>query len=633
MLLQISEPNQSPKPHEHRYGIGIDLGTTHSLVATVQSGSPKVMAIDGKTLVPSVVYYGGQAPLVGECAKTFAISEPEQTIVSVKRLMGRSINDIKFSHAYELTGDNDTMPSIITKAGAVSPVQVSAMILDKLYRHAQEVLGGSVAGAVITVPAYFDEAQRQATKAAAIACQINVLRLLNEPTAAAMAYGLHRRQQGKVLVYDLGGGTFDVSLLSLNEGIFEVLAIGGNSALGGDDIDRLLANFLLNNALSKKSKPDTTLTKASDTPTKLQKAQLIQHARTIKEQLSNQSSVAVVVPELGIDTVIDNAQLAQIITPVTKRTLTACQRVLDDAGVGIADIDEVVLVGGSTRMPVIKDSVAQFFGKSPLCELNPDEVVAQGAAILADQLINSTADNTVLLDVTPLSLGLETMGGLVEVIIPRNTPIPTERRNQFTTHSDGQTGMVIHVVQGERDKASDCRSLARFELYGIPPMKAGLARVEVSFAIDVNGQLTVSAQELTTGVASSIDVIPANGLSEAQQLALLQAGFDNAQSDKQARMFIETKVEAERELIALQSALQEFGQLLSDDEKQHIAQAMSDVKTAISDTAIDNTATGDKKAKLDTAINQLKTLSDVFAGRIMNQSVKSALAGTRPQDW
>ncbi len=633
MLLQISEPNQSPKPHEHRYGIGIDLGTTHSLVATVQSGSPKVMAIDGKTLMPSVVYYGGQAPLVGERAKTFAISEPEQTIVSVKRLMGRSINDIKFSHAYELTGDNDTMPSIITKAGAVSPVQVSAMILDKLYRHAQEVLGGSVAGAVITVPAYFDEAQRQATKAAAIACQINVLRLLNEPTAAAMAYGLHRRQQGKVLVYDLGGGTFDVSLLSLNEGIFEVLAIGGNSALGGDDIDRLLANFLLNNAWSKKSKPDTTLTKASDTPTKLQKAQLIQHARTIKEQLSNQSSVAVVVPELGIDTVIDNAQLAQIIAPVTKRTLTACQRVLDDASMNIADIDEVVLVGGSTRMPVIKDSVAQFFGKSPLCELNPDEVVAQGAAILADQLINSTADNTVLLDVTPLSLGLETMGGLVEVIIPRNTPIPTERRNQFTTHSDGQTGMVIHVVQGERDKASDCRSLARFELYGIPPMKAGLARVEVSFTIDVNGQLTVSAQELTTGVASSIDVIPANGLSEAQQLALLQAGFDNAQSDKQARMFIETKVEAERELIALQSALQEFGQLLSDDEKQHIAQAMSDVKTAISDTAIDNTATGDKKAKLDTAINQLKTLSDVFAGRIMNQSVKSALAGTRPQDW
>lgn len=632
MLLQISEPNQSPKPHEHRYGIGIDLGTTHSLVATVQSGSPKVMAIDGKTLVPSVVYYGGQAPLVGERAKAFALSEPEQTIVSVKRLMGRSINDIKFSHAYELTGDNDTMPSIITKAGAVSPVQVSAMILDKLYRHAQEVLGGSVEGAVITVPAYFDEAQRQATKAAAIACQINVLRLLNEPTAAAMAYGLHRRQQGKVLIYDLGGGTFDVSLLSLNEGIFEVLAIGGNSALGGDDIDRLLANFLLNNAWSKNTKTDKNLSKASDTPTKLQKAQLIQHARAIKEQLSNQSSVAVVVPELGIDTVIDNAQLAQIIAPVTKRTLTACQRVLDDAGVGIADIDEVVLVGGSTRMPVIKDSVAQFFGKSPLCELNPDEVVAKGAAILADQLINSTADNTVLLDVTPLSLGLETMGGLVEVIIPRNTPIPTERRNQFTTHSDGQTGMVVHVVQGERDKASDCRSLARFELYGIPPMKAGLARVEVRFAIDVNGQLTVSAQELTTGVASSIEVIPANGLSEAQQLALLQAGFDNAQSDKQARMLIETKVEAERELIALQSALQEFGQLLSDDERQHIAQAMSNVKTAIGDTAI-NPEIGDNKAELEKAIRQLKTLSDVFAGRIMNQSVKSALAGTRPQDW
>lgn len=616
MLLQISEPNQSPNPHEHRYALGIDLGTTHSLVAVVKSGKAEILNLDnGDKLLPSVVYYGGDVPLVGKTA--LAQNDPVNTIISAKRFMGRSKKDIKFSHAYMLTGDDDTMPSFVTKLGNISPVQVSADILKALMDKALPQLPkDSLAGVVITVPAYFDEAQREATKLSAQVAGLEVLRLLNEPTAAALAYGLDKSLQNKtILVYDLGGGTFDVSVLSLADGVFEVLATGGNSALGGDDIDRLIANFLAKQVGVALSILDES-----------EKGGLIAHAKAYKQALSDNDSVDVDLSINGkpLKITLTNQILSDIIGAVINRTIQSVTQVLADANLDKSAIDEVILVGGSTRMPIIRQTVADFFGKAPLCSQNPDEVVAIGASILANQLINKSSNSVLLLDVTPLSLGLETMGGLVEVVIPRNTPIPITKRQEFTTHSDGQTGMVVHIVQGERDKVADCRSLASFTLSGIPPMKAGLARVEVSFAIDVNGQLTVSAKEMTTGVASQISVVPSNGLSESQQEALLRAGFENASSDKLARMLIETQVEAERELLAIDSALVEFGQLLSDDEKSALSLAMNGVKQAIS---------SNDKTELDNAVKTLKTHSDNFASKIMNQSVQVALAGTSTDDW
>lgn len=616
MLLQISEPNQSPNPHEHRYALGIDLGTTHSLVAVVKSGKAEILNLDnGDKLLPSVVYYGSDVPLVGKTA--LAQNDPTNTIISAKRFMGRSKKDIKFSHAYTLTGDDDTMPSFVTKLGNISPVQVSADILKALMDKALPQLPkDSLAGVVITVPAYFDEAQREATKLSAQVAGLEVLRLLNEPTAAALAYGLDKSLQNKtILVYDLGGGTFDVSVLSLADGVFEVLATGGNSALGGDDIDRLIANFLAKQVGVALSTLDES-----------EKGGLIAHAKTYKQALSDNDSVDVDLTINGkpLKITLTNQILGDIIGAVINRTIQSVTQVLADANLDKSAIDEVILVGGSTRMPIIRQAVADFFGKAPLCSQNPDEVVAIGASILANQLINKLSNSVLLLDVTPLSLGLETMGGLVEVVIPRNTSIPITKRQEFTTHSDGQTGMVVHIVQGERDKVADCRSLASFTLSGIPPMKAGLARVEVSFAIDVNGQLTVSAKEMTTGVASQISVVPSNGLSAEQQEALLRAGFENASSDKLVRMLIETQVEAERELLAIDSALVEFGQLLSDDEKSALDGAMNGVKQAIS---------SNDKTELDNAVKTLKTHSDNFASKIMNQSVQVALAGTSTDDW
>lgn len=648
-LLQIAEPNQSANPHEHKYALGIDLGTTRSMVAVVRSGKAALLETSlgsndqtaKDTLLPSVVYYGNtegvDTPIVGSDALSYFETDPANTIISAKRFMGRSVKDIKFSHPYQLKSSDtnvDAMPSFVTAQGDISPVAVSAEILKTLQKRAQSALPeGSIQGAVITVPAYFDEAQRQATKDAAKLAGLEVLRLLNEPTAAAVAYGLDskndesNKQEHIYLIYDLGGGTFDVSLLKMTEGVFEVLATGGNSALGGDDMDRQIMGWLLTQAgLSPKDL------------TAQQRTHIARQAEAYKQALTHEDSVEVAldIANTQWQGCLTSEDLVKIVEPITRRTLSTCEQVMRDANIDMSQLDEIIMVGGSTRMPVIQKAVAEFFDKAPLSHLNPDEVVALGAAQVAEQLIKKDKSNNVLLlDVTPLSLGLETMGGLVEVVIPRNTPIPVAKKQTFTTYQDGQTGMVIHVVQGERDTVENCRSLGRFELYGIPPMKAGLARIEVTFDIDANGQLSVSAFEATSGVKSDIKITPSYGLSDEQQEQLLRAGFENAAQDKLARSLIEAKVEAEREILALQSALQEFGSLLTKEEISNLQQAMQSLDEALKqDTAAKQEAELQAiKANVEQQQAKLKPLSDTFAARIMDQSVQQSLAGTSTETW
>jgi len=613
-LLQIAEPGQSSAPHEHRIAIGIDLGTTHSLVATVLSGKAKVLNDEqGRVLLPSIVHYSHYNTHYGDEAKPFITTDPKNTIVSVKRFMGRSKADIKFQHPYTLVGEDNQMPAFETAQGRKTPVEISAEILKQLKDRAEESLKNEVNGAVITVPAYFDEAQRQATRDAAQLAGLNVLRLLNEPTAAAVAYGLDQEtnlaHDQNYVIYDLGGGTFDVSILRFSQGVFEVLATGGHTALGGDDLDRLIVKW------AKKQLNIETLDDA-------EYAHFIVSARKAKEALSDADSVELKVLDQVLS--LDRATFEDIIKVALDKTISVCKRVMRDAKLELDDIKNVVLVGGSTRSYAVQKAVREVFNEEPLCTINPDEVVAIGASITANQLIGNSKDGSLLLDVTPLSLGLETMGGLVERLISRNTAIPVARRQEFTTYQDGQTAMLIHVVQGERDLVEHCRSLGRFVLHGIPPMTAGQARIEVTFQVDADGLLTVSAKETTSGVHAQIDIKPSYGLSDADTERLLIDGFKYAEEDKNLRHLQETKVEAKRELEALEQALKVDAQLLTAEQLASLNQAKAQLEAQLETTDI--------KA-IEQAVEQLKIHSDAFAAARMNQHIDAALKGTKLDDW
>ena len=616
-LLQISEPGQTPDPHQRRIAVGIDLGTTHSLVASVRNGVPECLPdAQGRVLLPSVVRYGldgGNAVTrqIGFDALAAQVADPENTIASVKRLMGRGMQDIgsRAQLPYQLI-DKPGMVAVQTVAGEKSPVEVSAEILATLRYRAEDTFNDDVFGAVITVPAYFDDAQRQATKDAAQLAGINVLRLINEPTAAAIAYGLDNASEGVYAIYDLGGGTFDISILRLTQGVFEVVATGGDSALGGDDYDRALVEWVLVKAGL-----------AADTLNAGDKAALLQAARSCKEALSATDSVAfsVRLARVNIQFDMKAADFEAATAALTQRTLTAVRKALRDAQLGKDDIEGVVLVGGSTRMPQVRRAVASFFGREPLTNLNPDEVVALGAAVSANQLAGNQSDNELLLlDVIPLSLGIETMGGLVERIVPRNQTIPTAMAQDFTTYKDGQTALALHVVQGERDLVADCRSLARFELRGIPAMVAGAARIRVSFTVDADGLLSVSAREQGSGVEASIDVKPAYGLSDEEIARMLQESFSTAQQDMQARALAEARVDADRMLLATRSALAADADLLTVQEQAQVQDLMA---------ALEQTLQQGAAADIEAAIKTLADGTENFAAQRMNRGIRQALAG------
>ncbi len=610
-LLQISEPGQSPNPHERRIAVGIDLGTTHSLVAAVRNGVAECLPdAAGAVLLPSVVrYLDAQRRQIGQEALQQQSADPGNTIASVKRLMGRSLADIVDAARlpYALV-DAPGMVKLRTIAGEKSPVEVSAEILATLRFRAEDSFNDDIFGAVITVPAYFDDAQRQATKDAAQLAGLNVLRLINEPTAAAIAYGLDNASEGVYAVYDLGGGTFDISILRLSVGVFEVLATGGDSALGGDDYDRALADWVVEQSgVAVQGMEDQAL--------------LLQAARACKEALSDED-IAPVELSLGtgrIDLSINRTEFEAATQPLTARTLQAVRKALRDARLQTSDIQGVVLVGGSTRMPQVRAAVAEFFGQAPLTNLNPDEVVALGAAIQANQLAgNNPAGNLLLLDVIPLSLGIETMGGLVERIVPRNQTIPTAMAQDFTTYQDGQTALALHVVQGERDLVADCRSLARFELRGIPPMVAGAARIRVTFTVDADGLLHVGAREQVSGVEAQIDVKPSYGLSDDQIARMLQESFSTAQVDMRARALVEARVDAQRLVLATQSALNADGDLLSAKERTEVDAAIATLQTS---------ALGEDAAQIEAASKTLAQVTEAFAAQRMNRGIAQALSG------
>ncbi|AOM39303.1 Fe-S protein assembly chaperone HscA [Xenorhabdus hominickii] len=608
-LLQISEPGLSAAPHQRRLAVGIDLGTTHSLVATVRSGQAETLAdSENRHLLPSVVQYRKENIQVGWLARQQAASDPVNTVSSVKRMMGRSLSDIQQRYPnlpYQLQASENGLPLINTVAGLVDPIQVSSEILKSLAQRAEETLDGKLDGVVITVPAYFDDAQRQGTKDAARLAGLHVLRLLNEPTAAAIAYGLDSGQEGVIAVYDLGGGTFDVSILRLSRGVFEVLATGGDTALGGDDFDLLLVNWIREQAGI-----------SNNTDHGLQR-QLLDIATQAKITLSEAESTEISIADWQGR--ITRTEFNELIASLVKRTLISCRRALKDASVTTDEVLQVVMVGGSTRVPLVRSMVGEFFDREPLTSIDPDKVVAVGAAIQADILVGNKPDSEMLLlDVIPLSLGLETMGGLVEKVIPRNTTIPIARAQEFTTFKDGQSAMSIHVVQGERELVSDGRSLARFTLRGIPPLPAGGAHIRVTFQVDADGLLSVSALEKSTGVEASIQVKPSYGLSDEEIARMLKDSMSNAQEDIQARKLAEQKVEAARVLESLTGALEKDSDLLSQEEQAAIDAAAQ---------VLIESAQGTSPDAIESAIKQLDKQTQEFAARRMDTSIRRALAG------